>query len=156
MDGGSSTPNSTQSILRSTQIMLTFRGEVASTAPLNVRALLDAWFSFHIIGGHFLVPVLITTFLFSKAKRDATLINFGITIILSSITNCLLSVMPCVIPRPPTYAPVSRLYAHEYLGPEPNKTLCIFQAAAFGASAPMFVLLYSGLFTKPFQHVSVH
>jgi hypothetical protein len=35
---------------------------------------------------------------------------------------------------------LSRLYAHEYLGPEPNKTLCIFQAAAFGASAPMFVL----------------
>ncbi|KAI0000994.1 hypothetical protein BJV77DRAFT_254309 [Russula vinacea] len=102
MDGGSSTPNT------------------ASTAPPNVRALLDAWFSFHIIGGHFLVPVLITTFLFSKAKRDATLINFGITIILSSITNCLL------------------LYAHEYLGPEPNKTLCIFQAAAFGASAPMW------------------
>ncbi|KAF8483721.1 hypothetical protein DFH94DRAFT_321978 [Russula ochroleuca] len=95
-------------------------GYTGSTAPPHARALLDVWFSFHIIGGHFLVPVLITTFLFSKARRDATLINFGITIILSSITNCLL------------------LYAHEYLGPEPNKTLCIFQAAAFGASAPMW------------------
>jgi hypothetical protein len=95
MDDGSSTLNRTQSILRSA-LTLTFRGEAASTAPPHVRALLDAWFSFHIIGGHFLVPVLITTFLFSKAKRDATLINFGITIILSSITNCLLSVIPCV------------------------------------------------------------
>ncbi|KAI9452810.1 hypothetical protein F5148DRAFT_496358 [Russula earlei] len=65
------------------------------------------------------MPVLIVTFLFSKARRDATLINLGITIMLSSICNCLL------------------LYAHEYLGPEPNKRLCIFQAAAFGANAPM-------------------
>ena len=57
----------------------------------HVRALFDVWFSFHIVGGHFLVPVLIVTFLVSKAKRDATLINFGIMLSLSSVFNCLLS-----------------------------------------------------------------
>ena len=58
----------------------------------HLRALFDVWFSLHIVGGHFLVPVLIVTFLFSKAKRDATLINCGITLSLSSVFNCLLSV----------------------------------------------------------------
>jgi hypothetical protein len=57
------------------------------------RALFDAWFSLNIIGGHLLVPVLVITFLFSEAKRDATLINFGITLILTSVINCLLSVI---------------------------------------------------------------
>ncbi|KAI0269457.1 hypothetical protein BGY98DRAFT_307056 [Russula aff. rugulosa BPL654] len=89
-----------------------------STTPHHVRALFYAWFSLNIIGGHFMVPVLLVTFLFSKAKRDATLINFGITLVLTSVINCLL------------------LYANEYLGPEPSKGLCIFQAAGFGASAP--------------------
>jgi hypothetical protein len=62
------------------------------------------------------------------------------TLILSSITNCLLSVVPLCSTSSATHAPVFRFYAHEYLGPEPNKSLCIFQAAAFGASAPMLVL----------------
>jgi len=55
-----------------------------------VHALFDAWFSLNIIGGHFLVPILILTFLLSKAKRDATLINFAIILVLTSIINCLL------------------------------------------------------------------
>ena len=38
-----------------------------------------------------------------------------------------------------TDTPISRLYANEYLGPEPSKGLCILQAAGFGASAPTFV-----------------
>ena len=119
--------------------------KTGGAGPPNVRALLDAWFTFQILGGHVLVPVLVVTFLFSKAKRDATLINFGFTLILSSIANCLLSVIPLCSTTSAIYAPVSRLYAHEYLGPEPNKSLCIFQAAAFGASAPMFVLSLSRL-----------
>ena len=110
-----------------------------------MRALLDTWLSFQIIGGHFLVPILVVTFLFSKAKRDATLINFGFTLILCSINNCLLSVIPLCYTTSTNHESVSRLYAHEYLGPEPNKSLCIFQAAAFGASAPMFVLSLSRL-----------
>ena len=40
-----------------------------------------------------MVPVLVVTFIFSKAKRDATLINFGITLVLTSVINCLLSVI---------------------------------------------------------------
>jgi hypothetical protein len=67
--------------------------EVDSTTSPNVRALFYAWFSLNIIGGHFMVPALIVTFLTSKAKRDATLINFGITLILTSVINCLLSVI---------------------------------------------------------------
>jgi len=58
----------------------------------HVRTLFDVWHSFHIVGGHFLVPVLVVTFLFSKAKRDATLINLGIILSLTSVFNCLLSV----------------------------------------------------------------
>jgi len=65
----------------------------ADSTTTHVRALFYAWFSLNIIGGHFLVPVLVTTFLFSKAKRDATLINFGIILILTSVINCLLSVI---------------------------------------------------------------
>ncbi|KAI0262171.1 hypothetical protein BC834DRAFT_845160 [Gloeopeniophorella convolvens] len=85
-----------------------------------VRTLLDLWFTFHIVGGHFLIPVLLATFLFSQAKRDAALINLGLTFSLMSVFNCLL------------------LYANQYVGPEPNKTLCIFQAAAFDAGPPMW------------------
>lgn len=67
--------------------------EADSTTPHHVRALFYAWFSLNIIGGHFMVPVLLVTFLFSKAKRDATLINFGITLVLTSVINCLLLVI---------------------------------------------------------------
>lgn len=67
--------------------------EAGSTTPPHVRALFYAWFSLSIIGGHFMVPVLVVTFIFSKAKRDATLINFGITLVLTSVINCLLSVI---------------------------------------------------------------
>ncbi|KAI0250030.1 hypothetical protein BJV78DRAFT_616409 [Lactifluus subvellereus] len=94
--------------------------DASSTVSHHLRVLLDVWFSFHIVGGHFLVPALLVTFLFSKARRDATLINLGATLMLSSIGSCLL------------------LYTNEYLGPEPKKGLCIFQAAIFGASAPMW------------------
>jgi hypothetical protein len=128
--------------------------ETGGAGPPNVRALLDTWFTFHILGGHFLVPLLVVTFLFSKAKRDATLINFGFTLILSSIANCLLSVIPLCLTTSAIYAPVSRLYTHEYLGPEPNKRLCIFQAAAFGASAPMFVLSLFRLIHRPLLTLS--
>jgi hypothetical protein len=69
------------------------RKQTDSTTPPHVRALLDAWFLLNIIGGHFLVPILILTFLLSKAKRDATLINIGIILVLTSIINCLLSVI---------------------------------------------------------------
>ncbi len=118
-----------------------------------LQTLFDIWFSFHVVGGHFLIPVLLVTFLLSKAKRDATLINFGLTISFSSVINCLLSVVPRPRPFPITHASASRLYTHEYLGPEPNKGLCIVQAAAFGASAPMSVLSYSSLCFSQCLHV---
>ncbi|KAI0295238.1 hypothetical protein BC826DRAFT_909416 [Russula brevipes] len=92
--------------------------QASSTASPHVRVLIEVWFSFQIIGGHFLVPVLIATFLLTKAKRDATLINLGVTLTLSSIFNCLL------------------LYADQYVGPEPNRRLCIFQAACSARVPP--------------------
>jgi hypothetical protein len=121
--------------------------QASSTASPHVRVLIDVWFSFQIIGGHVLVPILIATFLLTKAKRDATLINLGVTLTLSSIFNCLLSVVPRVPPQAITHPPDSRLYADQYVGPEPNRRLCIFQAAAFGASAPMFVPALTPLFS---------
>ncbi|KAI0302314.1 hypothetical protein B0F90DRAFT_204909 [Multifurca ochricompacta] len=93
--------------------------DTSGSSDSHVRLILNIWFTFQIIGGHFLTPLLLITFLFSKAKRDATLFSLGVTLVLSSICNCLL------------------LYTNQYLGPEPNKVLCIFQAACFGASAPM-------------------
>jgi hypothetical protein len=74
--------------------------------PAHVPVLLDIWFSFHIVGGHFLIPVLLVTFLLSKARRDVTLINLGITLSLSSVFNCLLSVLP----RPPPFPPLTRTF----------------------------------------------
>jgi len=72
-------------------------------APSHVQVFLDIWFSFHIVGGHFLIPVLLVTFLLSKAKRDVTLVNLGVTLSLSSVCNCLLSVLP----RPPPFSPLT-------------------------------------------------
>lgn len=88
-------------------------------SPSAARVLIDIWITFQTVGGHFLTPILIATFLFSKAKRDSTLINLGLTFVLTSVFNCLL------------------FYTNQYYGPEPNKRLCIVQAAAFTASAPM-------------------
>jgi hypothetical protein len=90
--------------------------------------------------------------MFTKARRDATLINLGATLMMSSICSCLLSVVSPnrALPLISTH-PYQSLYTNEYLGPEPNKPLCILQAAAFGASGPMFVLLshfVSGILNK--------
>ena len=79
--------------------------EASSTDLPHLRALFDIYFSFHIVGGHVLIPVLLVTFLLSKAKRDATLINLGMTLMLSSIFSCLLSVVPRVLLLPPLMRP---------------------------------------------------
>ncbi|KAH9976123.1 hypothetical protein BGW80DRAFT_1291502 [Lactifluus volemus] len=86
----------------------------------HLQVLFDVWFGFHIAGSQVLLPILLATFMFTKARRDATLINLGAALMLSSICNCLL------------------LYTNEYLGPEPKKPLCVLQAAGFGASGPMW------------------
>lgn len=62
-------------------------------SPSAARVLIDIWITFQTVGGHFLTPILIATFLFSKAKRDSTLINLGLTFVLTSVFNCLLSVV---------------------------------------------------------------
>jgi hypothetical protein len=74
-------------------------------ASSHVPVLLDIWLSIHIVGGHFLIPVLLVTFLLSKAKRDATLVNLGITLSASSVLNCLLSDLP----RPLPFLPLTHM-----------------------------------------------
>ncbi|KAI0046453.1 hypothetical protein FA95DRAFT_1371500 [Auriscalpium vulgare] len=78
------------------------------------------WFTFHIIGGHILLPILVITFIFSRAKRGVPLINLAATFSLGSVCACLL------------------LYADEYDGPRPDSSLCLFQAATMCASGPMY------------------
>ncbi|KAI0060551.1 hypothetical protein BV25DRAFT_944330 [Artomyces pyxidatus] len=78
------------------------------------------WFFFQISAGHVLLPILVATFLFSKAKRDITLVNLCATFIVTGICACLL------------------LYAGQYKGPQPDKVLCMFQAATTNACSPMW------------------
>ncbi|KAA1469862.1 hypothetical protein DENSPDRAFT_835535 [Dentipellis sp. KUC8613] len=83
---------------------------------------LVAWLFLQIAGGQVLMPILVATFLFSKAKRDATLVNLCGTFIPAGISACLL------------------LYAGQATGPEPNKALCIAQAALVNPCPPMWAL----------------
>ncbi|TFY70656.1 hypothetical protein EVG20_g2344 [Dentipellis fragilis] len=83
---------------------------------------LVAWFFLQIAGSQVLMPILVATFLFSKARRDATLVSFCATFIPSGISACLL------------------LYAGQATGPEPNKALCIAQAALVNPCPPMWAL----------------
>lgn len=52
---------------------------------------LAIWFSFQILGGQIMMPILVATFVFSKtAKRDPTLVNLCGTFILTGFCGCLL------------------------------------------------------------------
>lgn len=91
---------------------------------------LAIWFSFQILGGQIMMPILVATFVFSKtAKRDPTLVNLCGTFILTGFCGCLL------------------LYAGQAYGPEPSKGLCILQASLVTACPPtwsvaMLALVY--------------
>ncbi|KAI0060550.1 hypothetical protein BV25DRAFT_1827732 [Artomyces pyxidatus] len=91
-----------------------------SSIAMQVPASVIVWLVFQIAGPQVLLPILIGTFLFSKARRDVTLINLAATFCVSGVCGSLL------------------LYTNEFVGPEPNKSLCIFQAAAVDASPPMW------------------
>ncbi|EIN12736.1 hypothetical protein PUNSTDRAFT_111132 [Punctularia strigosozonata HHB-11173 SS5] len=91
---------------------------------------LDIYLFLQILPGHFLLPLLAGTFLFSKtAVRHATLINVVIIFIFTDIVSCFL------------------LYAGKTTGPQPSQTLCIAQlsllnglTAAWAVSISMLVL----------------
>ncbi|KAI0262173.1 hypothetical protein BC834DRAFT_400412 [Gloeopeniophorella convolvens] len=87
----------------------------------NHKVLLGFYFFFQLLGGHILMPLLVGTFMFSRARRDITLVNLCTTFIITAICSCLL------------------LYTGEFQGPEPDKVLCMFQSAAVDASPPMWV-----------------
>ncbi|TFK52629.1 hypothetical protein OE88DRAFT_1734599 [Heliocybe sulcata] len=82
---------------------------------------LTAYLFFQVISSHLLLPILTSTFIFSKyAKRPATLISMCFTWILSGVVSSML------------------LYAGEFRGPEPQKGLCIAQAALLNGTVPMW------------------
>jgi len=84
------------------------------------KAYIVFWFLFQIGGGQVLMPVLIATFLFSRAQRHITLVNFCACFVLTGLFSSLL------------------LYAGQLTGPEPDLTLCIFQAAASDSLPPLW------------------
>jgi len=92
----------------------TLAGDAASRAII-------AWTVFQVAGGQVLLPILVATFLFSRATRHPTIINMCITWILSSIVSCLL------------------FYSGEYHHlPEGSASpLCIAQASLVFAIPPM-------------------
>lgn len=96
----------------------------------NATVLMNTFLFLQIIPSHFGLPLLVTTFLFSKgAKRHITLINVCITWILSGVFSTML------------------LYAGENTGPEPDKVLCRAQSSLLYGTTPMcsvaiFMLVY--------------
>ncbi|KZV72035.1 hypothetical protein PENSPDRAFT_684058 [Peniophora sp. CONT] len=103
---------------------LNSRDGLASTDPTHFAHRSDAylafWFMFQILGGQVLMLVLIGTFLFTRARRHMSLVNLCASFVLTGICSSLL------------------LYAGQLKGPEPNLTLCIFQAAAANALPPLW------------------
>jgi len=93
---------------------VTLTGDTASRA-------VTAWIVFQVAGGQVLLPILVATFLFTRATRHPTLINMCITWMLSSTVSCLL------------------FYSGEYhhLPEGPASPLCITQASLVFAIPPM-------------------
>ena len=70
------------------------RDDLASTDPTRVahrsNAYLVFWFLFQILGGQVLMLVLIGTFLFTRARRHASLVNLCASFVLTGICSSLL------------------------------------------------------------------
>ena len=67
------------------------RGNIAEPLPPDLRDLSSVFFAIHLVGGHLGLPIVVATFLISKAaNRHPTIINFCIVWILYSIIYCLL------------------------------------------------------------------
>jgi len=90
--------------------------EIGPSAPYLMRVYL----ALQIIPSHIGLPLLVITFLFSKAKRHPTLINVCISWILSGIFSVML------------------LYAGQNSGPEPSQALCITQTSLLYGVIPMW------------------
>ncbi|PVF96096.1 hypothetical protein CPB86DRAFT_787385 [Serendipita vermifera] len=96
-----------------------------TTSGYPHTGLLWAFFTLHVIGGHFLMPVLfILTTLRKTVNRNYVFLNFCFTWIVYSITFCLL------------------LYTGEQTGPTPAWKICRTQAALVYA-VPILVAMAS-------------
>ncbi|KAI0670779.1 hypothetical protein C8Q78DRAFT_811543 [Trametes maxima] len=92
----------------------------AGDVGLNAHADLLIWFIFEIGGDQILLPLLVLTFILSRSiSRHPTMVNVCCTWILAGIISSLL------------------LYAHQQVGPEPDKALCIAQAVLIMPVPPM-------------------
>ncbi|KAI0648048.1 hypothetical protein C8Q79DRAFT_906641 [Trametes meyenii] len=86
----------------------------------NAHADLLIWFIFKIGGDQILLPLLVLTFILSRSiSRHPTMVNVCCTWILAGIISSLL------------------LYAHQEVGPEPDKALCMAQAVLIMPVPPM-------------------
>lgn len=76
---------------------LDVRDGLASTDPNRVAHRSDAylvfWFLFQILGGQVLMLILIGTFVFTRARRHASLVNFCASYVLTGICSSLLCVL---------------------------------------------------------------
>lgn len=85
----------------------------------RITPLLASYLALHVVGSHILLPLLLATFAFSRAKRAAVLVNLCICFILTSVVTCLL------------------FYAGQYKASGPDAKWCIAQASLVYAVAPM-------------------
>ncbi|KAH9854722.1 hypothetical protein C2E23DRAFT_817711 [Lenzites betulinus] len=91
-------------------------GELGSNANTD----LVIWFVLKIGGDQVLLPILVATFLLSRAiTRHPVMVNVCCTWICAGIISSLL------------------LYAHQETGPEPDRALCIAQAVLISPVPPM-------------------
>ncbi|EJD53923.1 hypothetical protein AURDEDRAFT_110618 [Auricularia subglabra TFB-10046 SS5] len=88
---------------------------------------LDLYLFFNIAPSHFLLPLLCTTLLLARARRNVLLVNVCITWIITGLASCLL------------------LYTGNQTGSEPPKMLCTTQASLLYAVPPMVSTSILGL-----------
>ncbi|EJD35948.1 hypothetical protein AURDEDRAFT_117201 [Auricularia subglabra TFB-10046 SS5] len=85
----------------------------------RITPLLASYLALHVVGSHVLLPLLLATFAFSRAKRAVVLVNLCVCFLLTSIITCLL------------------FYAGQYKSSGPDAKWCIAQASLVYAVAPM-------------------
>ncbi|PPQ72661.1 hypothetical protein CVT26_004327 [Gymnopilus dilepis] len=90
--------------------------------------ILYAWIYFNLIVNTILLPLLVATFIFSRARRHPTLVNVCITWIFSGVFAILL------------------FYANQVKRTNPSAPLCIAQAALLFGITPMWSVAIFMLF----------
>jgi len=129
-------PNSTRILPRLDATLKSRVGNPGTTV-------LDIYLFLNIFPSHFGLPILITTLLLARARRNLTLVNMCITFMITGIVSSIL------------------LYSGKQTGPEPPPLLCLTQASLLYAVPPMVSMaalalvfqLWSTVVWKPGQKV---